>query len=86
MAEGIEKALPTIKIGWDADTQDVTVTFDNKQFLCWDFVQAVLLMAAEKAKFTGQMVRAQAMQAQMAQQMLQAQQAEIVRRKLREGN
>ncbi len=66
---GGPKNLPGIVVGFDPEAQQVHLKFDAKDFRTWEFVEAILDMAVEKAKQLKIAARMQAMQqAQIDQQ------------------
>ncbi len=66
MAEenGNSVELPSLHVGWDAETNTVRLEFDPKEFKNWFFIQAVLLMAAQQAEQNGRMAIMAGMQQQ----------------------
>ncbi len=57
-----------ITLGWDHATQSIVpFKFSPEQFKSWEFIAGFLQMALDKAKFTRDMMQAQAIQQQQAQ-------------------
>ena len=83
---GEAKMLPTIQVGWDADTQEVHLQFSPQDFKKWEFVIACLNMAVAKAEHTQKVNQVMAMQreaqAQAQNEAQAAVHAQTIRRSL----
>lgn len=72
---------PTITVTWDPETQSVDLSFDDKQFRTWNFVEAILRLGHDLAAHRHKVALTQQMQAQMLAQ----QQESAVRRSIING-
>lgn len=60
--------LPTIHVGWNAEAQDIAMTFDSDEFKTWNFLVKVLEMALDRAKEQQEFHKARNLAGMMAQQ------------------
>lgn len=49
-ANPVEKKVPALAVGWNAEEQSVFLKFDAKEFKNWGFVKSLLQMALWQAE------------------------------------